>query len=251
MHINSLPDATRSLLLSISQHCDGIDEFLLIGGTALALQIAHRLSEDLDFAFPEKKLDRTKIRLITEQLQKLGKVVIYNNPPEAIEDAVNHGIEIEDYHQDYLVDDVKLTFFAFGDYDLDRELIRGGLVASSKLRFVNVADSQTLFDSKCIALTDRIKSRDLYDLWWLTRDGSTCGSTQSIFETIQKYRPSLQYEHVRHRLLDWKIGATDESFAPLINHSVTVESIRNDFRAEVNALESRMAAALAAKHDAE
>lgn len=245
MHIDSLPEASRSLLLTISEHCADIGAYLLVGGTALTLQIAHRLSEDLDFALPERKLDRAIIKAIARQLQVLGKVLVYNNRVEDIENAIEHGIDLDDYQQNYLVDDVKLTFFAYGDDETDRELIRQSLLNPSKLGFVNVADAQTIFTTKCICLTDRVKSRDLYDLWRLTRAGSSIGSTQSIFETIQRYRPTLPYEHVRHRLLDWKIGATDELFASLIDDGATIESIRDDFRKEVCDLELRMASAIA------
>ena len=36
--------------------------FVLIGGIALALQIAHRRSEDLDLAYPESRLPRVRFQ---------------------------------------------------------------------------------------------------------------------------------------------------------------------------------------------
>jgi hypothetical protein len=246
MHIESLPAKTAALLDTIAQQCPDIAAFLLVGGTAISLQAAHRISEDLDFAFAGKKLNRADIKSVLNHLAALGKSVVYNNPPEAVEEAINDGIDLDDYQQDYLVDGVKLSFFAFGDYDIDRDLIRGALLAPARIGHVNVADLHTLFDTKCIVLTERVKSRDLFDLWWLTHQNGDLFSTQDIFETVQKYRPWMQYEHIRHRLLDWKIPATDESFAALISEPVTVDSIRAVFRAEVNALEASMAEAMQA-----
>lgn len=246
MHTTSLPEKTLDLLEAVSGGCDEIKNFLLVGGTALALQIAHRLSEDLDFAFPEKKLDRKLIATITNQLTDLGKNVAYNNPVDAIDDAINDGIDLDDYQQDYLVDGVKLTFFAFGDYDIDRELIKNALSEPAKIGFVNVADINTLFVSKCITLTDRVKSRDLFDLWSMTHGSSAKFSTQDIFKVAQEYRPNMQYEHISHRLLNWKIPSTDESFSSLISEPVTVESIREQFLLDVNEMEVKAAKVLIA-----
>jgi predicted nucleotidyltransferase component of viral defense system len=167
MHLDSLSSGTRNLLEELAQHIPEISDYLLVGGTALALNIAHRISEDLDFAWPGKKLDRDQVDRIIRALSARGHVPVYSNPREDIDDAIEHGLELDDYCQNWLVDDVKLTFFAFGDYDVDRDLIRKGLEAPAKIGFVNVADSDTIFDAKCIALTDRIKSRDIFDLWWL------------------------------------------------------------------------------------
>lgn len=244
MHTDSLPLATQGLLRDCATHCPDLDGFLLVGGTALSLQAAHRLSEDLDFAWPEKKLDRAKVRAVLDVLSALGKTVVYNNPPDKVEEAINDGIDLDDYQQDYMVGGVKLTFFAFGDYDRDRQLIRTGLADSRQIGHVAVADIPTLFATKCIVLTDRIKSRDLFDLWWMTHRSGLAMSTQSIFETVQQYRPHLPYEHVRHRLLDWQIPATDESFDKLVAEPITIESLRGSFRSDVDQLEENMAISL-------
>ena len=49
LHLDSLPRDTRKLLEELAQHFQEISDYLLIGGTALALNVAHRVSEDLDF----------------------------------------------------------------------------------------------------------------------------------------------------------------------------------------------------------
>jgi len=46
--------------------------FTLIGGTALALQIGHRKSLDLDFWLPDKKLNKDSISIMLEKLRKSG-----------------------------------------------------------------------------------------------------------------------------------------------------------------------------------
>jgi predicted nucleotidyltransferase component of viral defense system len=54
MHLDSLSSGTRNLLEELAQHIPEISDYLLVGGTALALNIEHRISEDLDFAWPGK-----------------------------------------------------------------------------------------------------------------------------------------------------------------------------------------------------
>jgi hypothetical protein len=226
----------------LSQKCQDMEGFLLVGGTALALQAAHRLSEDLDFAWPQKKLDRKKIQRILDLMAANGTPALYNNPIDKIDEAINDGIDLDDYHQDYLVDGVKLTFFAFGDYEADRDLIRRNLLSPARIGSVAIAEMDTLFVAKCIALTDRIKSRDIFDLHWLSQENPQQFGVQRIFEEAQRYRPHLAYEHLRYRLLDWPIPATDESFEALVTNPPTVQDIRDALRQEVCRMEEAMAA---------
>lgn len=55
--VYSLPPATDRLW-ALLQHAGELDGFVLIGGTALSLQLNHRISEDLDFI--QAKLFRLK-----------------------------------------------------------------------------------------------------------------------------------------------------------------------------------------------
>lgn len=67
MHLNALPEATRRVL-GRAQKVDELRDHLLIGGTAMTLQVAHRISEDLDFIQFGFKLDHA---LIAEILDKI------------------------------------------------------------------------------------------------------------------------------------------------------------------------------------
>jgi len=64
-----LPGNTRSVLDKLSQS-GVVNDFYLTGGTALALQIGHRESEDLDF-FCETDFNPTQMQ---KKLEKLGKL---------------------------------------------------------------------------------------------------------------------------------------------------------------------------------
>lgn len=43
-----LPE-TRKLLLKLRDNCEFLHKYVLVGGSALSLQLCHRKSEDLDF----------------------------------------------------------------------------------------------------------------------------------------------------------------------------------------------------------
>lgn len=55
-----LPEETGKLW-NFLRHHPALQGFVLIGGTALALQIGHRLSEDLDFAYNAVRLPHMRV----------------------------------------------------------------------------------------------------------------------------------------------------------------------------------------------
>lgn len=72
------------LLKNISES-DFFSDFVLVGGTALALQIGHRNSVDLDF-FGNKEIDE---ELYVKELQKFGKVNILKVSKNILITSVN------------------------------------------------------------------------------------------------------------------------------------------------------------------
>jgi predicted nucleotidyltransferase component of viral defense system len=70
---------TKEAWDAIRQIDNLLNGFVLIGGTALALHIQHRFSEDLDFAFVGTKLPRDRIHQILGQLEQRGFKVTPND----------------------------------------------------------------------------------------------------------------------------------------------------------------------------
>ena len=56
IQIKNIPPATSALLTLLSKE-RYMTRFSLVGGTALALQLGHRQSEDLDFIFDAEKFN--------------------------------------------------------------------------------------------------------------------------------------------------------------------------------------------------
>ena len=76
----------------------------LIGGTAIALHSKHRMSFDLDIAFPYHKT-----------LPSLDFLKSYNADPlpfdrAIIDSMINEGGDIEEYHKRFSIDGVKVDF---------------------------------------------------------------------------------------------------------------------------------------------
>ncbi len=90
-----------------------LNHFLLVGGTALPVYLEHRLSEDLDFATTERQLPRKAISGFLNRLSKDGCVVEDILPMAERQYAENEGCDIDDLHQDWSIDGVKLTFLHY------------------------------------------------------------------------------------------------------------------------------------------
>jgi hypothetical protein len=72
--------------------------FVLIGGSALALQIGHRRSEDLDFAWPHGSLPRAALQKL---LESVPDTTFIANPNEAqLQEAADACLDLNDYRQD-------------------------------------------------------------------------------------------------------------------------------------------------------
>jgi len=121
----------------------------MVGGTALALQINHRQSEDLDFVFDGEKMDAISIkRFISRAFHKF------------------HIIREEaGYQLDFLVQDVKLTFFSTGAVLIPFN-VRDH---SFKFGKTNITDVSTLASLKLSALAQHCTMRDYYDLYLIAK----------------------------------------------------------------------------------
>ena len=159
-HANSLPPSTFALLQRLSVRHD-LAGFTLIGGTALALRHGHRLSEDIDLAWSSCKLPRRRIETLLHDVAAEGPAIDIMDPLQK-QVAENDGLNLDDYHQDWKVEGVKLTFFAPDEGEAS--IIRDG--GTDVLNNLAVADDDTIFKLKSRVLLDRTVSRDLFDLWY-------------------------------------------------------------------------------------
>ena len=113
-----LQKSTAKLWQALSSKSE-LAGFVLIGGSALALHIHHRISEDLDFAWPYGRLPRESLQTLIEGEPSLDYVLDQNEV--ALREAEDANLDLADFAQNYLVNGVRVTFFS--SYQAERRLL--------------------------------------------------------------------------------------------------------------------------------
>ncbi len=152
---------------------------VLIGGTAIAYQSQHRMSFDLDIAFPHHKT-----------LPTLDFLETYNAQPlpfdrAVIDSTINEGGDMDDYHKRFSIDGVKVDFVVNPSSNIyEKEILQNdeGIEYGS----LKITSLDALFKLKSLLLLDRNKIRDLYDVVYLLRFHGFMA--EDILNTIKKYR---------------------------------------------------------------
>ena len=151
--MNGLAPHTSELFERISL-LECIKPFVLVGGTALSLQLNLRQSEDLDFMrwkqSPKDKLD-VGISTIKHELETVGHI-----------DAMDIG----DFNfVEFVVEGVKLSFYAAP---------RKQITSMQVIRYLNnlqLADIKSIGAMKMEAMLRRSKFRDYYDIYTVLHEG--------------------------------------------------------------------------------
>jgi hypothetical protein len=132
-----------------------IKNYTLIGGTALALQLGHRLSEDLDFCKWRKSRSRfiaiDEWKQMAEELPQIGKV----------EKNI-----LDDNHVDFRVNGVKITFYADNQFKEPK-----GIIRQKFLNNITVADVKSIGIMKVALMLHRNSHRDYYDIYSILKSG--------------------------------------------------------------------------------
>ena len=152
---------------------------VLIGGTAIAYQSKHRMSFDLDIAFPHHKTLPTLDFLERYNAQSLPF------DRAIIDSMINEGGNMDDYHKRFSIDGVKVDFVVNPSSNIyEKEILQNdeGLDYGS----LKITSLEALFKLKSLLLLDRNKIRDLYDVVYLLKFHNF--TPENILDTIKKYR---------------------------------------------------------------
>ncbi len=203
-----------------------LDQFLLVGGTALSVYLKHRLSEDLDFATTENKLPKKAISEFLDRLREEGCEVEDILPMAERQYAENEGCDIDDYHQDWSVDGVKLTFFTLPKENGREKLAEDpGVKWSKNLR---LASLETLFVTKALVLADRHTMRDNFDMHALLQHDDF--SYIDVVQAFKAYRPYTDLKIPYNNLRSSDYPLTDPGLSGLIDEEEkTMEKIKEYF----------------------
>jgi predicted nucleotidyltransferase component of viral defense system len=167
--------------LKIVQKCDFLNKYVLVGGSALALHLCHRKSEDLDFFTYEDNFDKKEIY---DFIKHFSQKEILNQTNEQI---------------DLLLDGVKVTFFN----------AKWSFLKPQKIQKFNLASIESICAMKVNVLFLRAKFRDYYDLYFLAKEIDlnkifensikiVDGLTFKLFATSLLYVDDIEDDNIEH-----------------------------------------------------
>lgn len=150
--ISGLAPHTGKIFEAISR-LDCIKPYVLVGGTALSLQLGTRQSEDLDFmSWRTSRNEKREVDwpAISRELLSVGQI---------------DKCDILDInHVEYVVDGVKISFYANPNYSPLQKVI-------PYLNNLRLADPLSIGAMKMEVMLRRSKFRDYYDLYSLVMAG--------------------------------------------------------------------------------
>ncbi len=148
-----------------------LKDLTLMGGTALALQIGHRFSLDFDFASFNGRIPSNNINCFISRLKDDGfDIHEITDPQKESQFRINTGESLRDRVRDYVINDVKVTFFAHGKNKPQQVFyMQSNKVQGENMSF-SIMGMDGLKASKTLVLADRVQSRDLYDLMILMKN---------------------------------------------------------------------------------
>jgi predicted nucleotidyltransferase component of viral defense system len=195
-----------------------LNGFVLIGGSALALRINHRKSEDLDFAWPHGKFPREALQELIKNTRSFRFKLDQNEAAQ--EEANQLGMDLADHSQNYLVDGVRVTFFKSPTAETK-------LLGGHHSQPVRVAEVSEIFVMKALASADRSKSRDWFDLFtFFKKEGRTWRDFHSVFND---YDCPIKYKVAADRMCSGHLKKDDEGYETLAVNPPTLEEMKGYF----------------------
>lgn len=209
--------------------------FVLIGGSALALRIQHRRSEDLDLTCSDLRLPRARLEALLRRSAEAGFDFQRDDDEAAVEEFAVAGAELHDYQQDFLVDRaVKVSFFT-----ADGALVK--VLEKHAEPGIRIATLPELFKAKCLVSALRSKTRDWLDLYLLMRDHGF---------SIREYQAAFAEAGIESqcaiglgRLCSGVPQKDDEGYRHLLSQPPALAEMKNFFVAQRDQLEIETAAA--------
>jgi len=208
--------------------------FILIGGTALAMRIKHRRSEDLDLAFPELCLPRIRLEALRHAAIQNQFEFGPDDDESALQEFAFSGMDLHDYQQNFLVNGtVRISFF------VPDAAVAKALSAEPTDR-VRVATLPELFKTKCLVSALRSKTRDWLDLYLLLREHGF--TIRDFRQTFRDARVESQCDLALSRLCSGVPQRDDEGYAHLLSNPPSIEQMKAFFIEQRNLLEIESAA---------
>lgn len=195
-----------------------IGDYTLVGGTALSIQLKHRLSMDLDFIYDGEKLPGSSLKRSVSKIFKNHRI-----------------IRDEKYDQlDFLVDGIKITFFT------NQSVLVNFTVKDYSFRYynLNIATPEIIAVLKLSAISQRSTLRDYYDLYYLSKNVLPL---KNIIDLAKKLMPNLSpvtYSETLIYTKDIPESSMDYHLHP--QEQITKEGISNFFIEELSRIKGNI-----------
>lgn len=150
--MKGLAPHTRQVFETVSR-LECIKPYLLVGGTALSLQIGTRQSEDLDF-----------MRWRTDKSEKMEVAWFQIEKELATIGEIQHKDILDIDHVEFLVSGVKFSFYACPKYSPVSEPV-------DYLNNLKLADVKSIGAMKMEVMLRRSNFRDYYDIYSILKTG--------------------------------------------------------------------------------
>lgn len=201
--------------------CPSLRGFVLVGGTALTMHLGHRVSEDLDFMWSDKRLPEARIKGLHRWFDEQDISLVPNDSAAAIEEFEESGLSLLDYQRNYVAaDTVKMTLVA-----PEREV--RVLLPHDPNAALRIASVEDIFRLKCLACADRSKSRDWLDLYLMLSSGRF--APIEVLRTFQTAGVPAKFDIAMRRLCQAAAQADDEGYETLLQHPPTLQQMKDYF----------------------
>ena len=178
-------------------------QWYLAGGTALALQVGHRSSEDLDF-FTGKKNFRT------------SNVLTHVTEPDWVTERASEGTIWGAYQG------AKVSFIAYPFFTPKEPMLDHGWISMLSERDIAVM--------KIVAMSQRGKKRDFVDLYWYSLNREHLAE---VIRRLPEQFPTVahDYHHILKSLIYFEDAENDPM--PQLHFKADWEMIKAYFKQEV------------------
>lgn len=211
LHLNALPSVTQKAFLKcITFPFFSTGGWYLAGGTALALQVGHRMSVDLDFFTTEKTFNEKEAGEIFSTLGTWKTT------------SVSRGTIFGE------LDGAKVSLIAYPFVTFSKPFLKIGTVSLVK--------PEDIAAMKIVAICQRGKKRDFFDLYWISLH------VQDLMKSIESAQ--LQYSvkqnpsHILKSLVYFEDAEDDP--VPDIYFKTSWKEVKEFFKKEVPIITKRL-----------
>lgn len=195
MHIQTLAPKTKSLLDQIAGQ-SFLNSFYLSGGTALALYLGHRESEDLDF-FTKNDFDPVKLQIELEQITKLSSV-------EQAKGTLNcHAGDVE----------LQFLYYPYN-------LLHDPVVWNK----INVSSAEDIACTKLLTIASRGSKKDFIDIYFILKKYSL----KKLFNLLQKKYPKTDYNQIHILKSLVYFADADEQGMPRMHIDISWKNVKKN-----------------------